>query len=265
VAKFGLPIHFPLPAACYDPSVRRHLSSSGSAAAVLALGGCAAGGVPLAPTTAAALHAPDLAADADPTVHGARLLPGDLTQAHVWGEAPGGGTRAIVAGIRVVDWPDGAIVAAEDRLPSKLTPVVNVPERMGGGFLFREGAHLWRSETWLGRARPIFTAPMNIGNVHVGLDRVYVRTVAAGLPEMLGAIDPRTGTPVDLGPIPASPALGTIAALDAWRAVAVTDLRGAELTLDAGSTWRPLPLPIEPTQLRVLADSIAIGGSDESR
>lgn len=231
-------------------------------APALAAGACAGtGGLQTAAVAPASLHAPDLVADADPTVRGARLLPIDLGQARTWGEAPGGSTRAIVAGLRVVDGPDGAIIAASDRLPSGVTGVVAVPERMGGGFLYTVGTHLWRSETWLGPARPVFTSPWPIGNVHAGLDRVYVRTQTGAL----GALDPRTGALMDLGPVPASPALGRIAALDAWRAVAVTDLRGVELTLDAGSTWRPLQLPIEPTEIRVEADSIVIAGLDESR
>jgi hypothetical protein len=260
--KFGLAIHFPLPAACYDPGVWRRLSVAAVFGLALATAACAApGGVPIAAPAPASLHAPGLIADADPTVRGARLLPIDLAQARTWGEAPGGGTRAVIAGLRVVDWPDGAIVAADDRLPSGVSGVTAVPERMGGGFLYVVGTHLWRSDTWLGAARPIFTAPWAIGNVHVGLDRVYVRTQTGAL----GALDPRTGALVDLGPVPASPALGRIAALDAWRAVAVSDLRGVELTLDAGSSWRPLPLPMEPTEIRVEADSIVIGGLDEAR
>jgi len=118
VAKFGLAIHFhgaPAPAhACYDPlvSVRPRRRLSAVALAALAVAACAGPGVvPTTPLPAAALHAPALSAEDDPTVHGARLLPADLTQAHSWGEAPGGGTRAIVAGVRFVDWPDGAMVA----------------------------------------------------------------------------------------------------------------------------------------------------------
>ncbi len=250
------------PSACYDPFVRPTRRRVFAWPVALGLAGCAGPGLsPAAAPPTVALHAPDLTAAVDPTVRGARLLPADLTQARTWGEAPGGGTRAIVAGVRFVDGPDGALVAAEDRLPSGVGAVTFVPERMGGGFLYVVGTHLWRSDTWLGPVRPLFTAPSLIGNVHVGLDRVYVRTQAGAV----GAVDPRTGALVDMGPLPASPGFGRMAALDAWRAVTVTDLRGAQLTLDAGSTWRPLPLPIEPTEVVTLADAIAIGGMDESR
>ena len=231
-----------------------------SAALVVLIGCAAAGGMPAARPSEGALHGTDLAADADPTVRGARLIPADLTQARAWGKEAGGGTRAMVAGVRVVDWPDGSIDAAEDRLPSAVSAVTTVPQRMGGGFLFTAGAHLWRADGWLSPARPVFTAAAAISNVHVGLDRVYVREQSGAL----GAIDPRSGALLDLGSIPGSPALGRIAALDAWRAVAVTDLRGAELTLDAGSTWRPLALPIEPSEVIALGDSLAIGGMDEA-
>ncbi len=80
--KFGLAIHFPLPAACYDPGVWRRPSAAAVLGLALATAACAApGGVPIAALAPASLHAPDLIADADPTVRGARLLPMSLAQA----------------------------------------------------------------------------------------------------------------------------------------------------------------------------------------
>jgi hypothetical protein len=194
----------------------------------------------------------------DVTVRGARILPESLDEGHVWGAAAGGGERLIVAGERVVSRADGAIEGAADRLPAAPTGVVEVPERMGGGFLFAMGSRLWRADTWLGRAEPLVSLPNNVVQVQVGLDRVYVRTLSGAL----FAIDPKLGKLVGLGPLPATPALGHMAALDAWRAVAIADLRGVLLTLDAGSTWRPLALPIEPADVVLLEDSIAVGGND---
>lgn len=226
--------------------------------ALLALvAGCAGAREAVAPTTpAASLRETGLAGAADAMVHGARLVPLRFAEARSWGTEPGGGLRAIVAGERVVTWGDGSIVASADRLPSAASSAVAVPERMGGGFLFAIGTHLWRSDAWLAPARPVFTSPNAISSVQIGLDRVYVRTQTGAI----AALDPREGAAMDLGPLPASPNVGRLAALDAWRAVALADLRGAMLTLDAGATWRALPLPIQPTDVLPLGDLLAIGG-----
>ncbi len=211
--------------------------------------------------TGAALRSQGLRGRGDPTVHGARLLPASLDEASVWGTAPGGGVREIVAGLRIVSSPGGDVVAASDRLPANPLIVIELPERLGGGFLLAIGAHLWAAPTWLGTATPIFTMPSAIGEVLVGLDRVYVRSPQGPLV----AIDPRNGASLDLGPLPASPRVSSIAALDAWRALAVADLRGVLLTLDAGSSWRPVPLPIEPARAAALDEAFSVAGFDRSR
>jgi len=210
---------------------------------------------------AAALRETGLSGAADAMVHGARLVPLRFAEARTWGTEPGGGTRAIVAGERVVTWGDGSIVASADRLPGAASSVVDVPQRMGGGFLFAIGTHLWRSDSWLAPARPVFTSPVAIAGVQVGLDRVYIRTQTGAIV----AVDARQGTVMDLGPLPASPNVGRLAALDAWRAVAVADVRGAMLTLDAGATWRALPLPIQPSDVLALGDLLAVGGMNAAR
>jgi hypothetical protein len=232
--------------------------------AVVALGvaaGCAGSqagvhvGAPERGLRQTGVRAPD-----DVTVKGARILPEAMSEGRGWGEGPGGGALAIVAGLRVVTWPDGAIAAASDRLPAAPSTVVEVPERMGGGYLFATDSRLWRADTWLGRATPLLTTPGPIGELQIGLDRMYVKTAQGALL----AFDPQHGVLGSLGPLPDTPSHGRMVALDAWRAVAVADLRGAMLTLDAGSTWRPLALPIEATDVKALSDGIAVGGLDES-
>ncbi len=196
----------------------------------------------------------------DPTVRGARLVPASLEEAHAWGTAPGGSVRAIVAGLRIASSPSGDVLAASDRLPANPSAVSELPDRLGGGFLMALGPHLWSAKTWLGPAAPLFTMPAPIAEVLVGLDRVYLRSAQGPLV----AIDPRTGTTLDLGPLPSSPRVASIAALDAWRAIAVADLRGALLTLDAGSSWRPVALPIEPTRVVASGEAFSVGGLDRS-
>jgi hypothetical protein len=206
------------------------------------------------------LHLGSVAAPRDPTVRPSRLLPESLESAARWGRDAAGGERATVVGLRVLAFPSGAMVAAPDRLPSAPTAVVTVPDRMGGGFLLAQGTQLWRASSWLAAASPVFASSTQIAQVLVGLDRVYVRGSRGGLT----AIDPRSGTVLDLGSVPPTPTLTRIAALDAWRAIALADLRGGLVTLDAGSTWRPLTLPFAPGEVVPLANSFLVTGADEN-
>ena len=199
-------------------------------------------------------------ASVDPTVHPARLLPETVDQTTTYGAEAGGGARVITAGLRVVTSPKGAIVAAEDRLPQPPQSTIALPERLGGGFLFVIGTTLWRADHWLGPAKPIFASASPMQAVVPGLDRVYVRAQSSVI-----ALDGRTGQVLDLGPWPASPYVASYAAADGWRAAAVTDLRGVVATFDAGATWRTLDLPIEPKEVVVSSDSLAIGGFEGGR
>jgi hypothetical protein len=196
----------------------------------------------------------------DPTVRPARLLPTVVDESGAFGLEAGGGLRAITSGLRVVTSPNGGIVAAEDRFPLPPQTTTALPERLGGGFLFVIASSIWRADRWLGPARPIFTSYQTIQSIIPGLDRVYVRAQNAML-----AIDGRTGEVLDLGPWPAGPQVTSYAAVDGWRAAAVTDLRGVVATFDAGATWRPLDLPLEPKLAVVSSDTIAIGGFEQGR
>ena len=189
------------------------------------------------------------------------LLPANLQEARFWGEEPGGAQRAVVAGVRILMRPDGTLAAAANRLPASPSSVVRIPERLGGGFVYVLGSQLWRSQTWLGESGPIFATPAAIDCAFVGLDRLYVRFS----PGSLAALDPRSGRLRELGPLPSAPHFGQLVALDAWRALAVADLRGALVTADAGASWHPVALAREPSHVVALKDVFGITTLDADR
>lgn len=188
-------------------------------------------------------------------------MPATLQEARFWGAEPGGGERAVVAGVRVVVHADGSLAVAADRLPGSPSSVAPIPERLGGGFVYILGSQLWRSQTWLGDVAPIFTASSTIDRAFVGLDRIYLRLS----PGSLAALDPRSGRLRELGPLPSAPHFGQLVALDAWRALVIADLRGALVTADAGASWHPVSLPLEPYEVVGLEDAFRVTAVDAGR
>ena len=168
-------------------------------------------------------------------------MPEQLDGSEPWGTEPGGGVRALAGGVRLIARPDGTLLVATDLLPGGPWKEVEVPERLGGGMLFAAGSRVWRAATWLGPLRLLAVGSAPVEQVLVGLDRIYLRFG----PGTLAALDPRDGSPMALGPLPAAPWLASVSAQDAWHATAIADLRGALVTEDAGSTWRPAPRPAE--------------------
>jgi hypothetical protein len=233
----------------------------GSFVVVCILSGCAGREGPQAAAPRGNLRALGVTGLADPTVKGARILPENVDEGGVYGTEAGGGVRGLVAGMRVVSAPTGAVYAAPDRLPMVPSQVVALPERFGGGFLFQIGTSIWRADRWLAPAQAIFASSTPIQKIVLGLDRVYVR----GPNNTYTAFDPRTGARGDLGAWPASPFVGGFAAMDGWRAVAVTDLRGVVATFDAGATWRPLGIHLDRADVISAGDSLAVGGTDPTR
>ncbi len=234
--------------------------TSGMVALALLAAACASG--PSRRTAEmSGFRAGSVGAGADPTVRPARLFPETVDERTSYGTEAGGGTRLIVSGLRIVSSSKGAIVAAEDRLPGPPQITMPLPERLGGGFLFVIGTTLWRTDRWLGPAKPIFTSPQAVHAVMPGLDRVYLLHG----PGAVIALDGRSGQVLDLGPWPSSPFVADYAAADGWRAAAVADMRGVVATFDAGATWRTLSLPMQASQVVASGDSIAIGGLDAAR
>src|SRR4051794_32051581 len=105
--------------------------------ALIAVLGLACGsGAPARSPDGGAFRVAGVGASADPTVRNARLFPETVDEAQGYGTEPGGGVRAITAGLRVVTTHEGSIAIAGERLPQTPQLTTPLPERLGGGFLF---------------------------------------------------------------------------------------------------------------------------------
>jgi hypothetical protein len=176
-------------------------------------------------------------------VNPARLFPDVGTGSSGVISREGDGSRQlIVAGIRVLDHPDGSMERAREVLPGGPARVVTVPSRLGGGLLIYVAAggstQLWRAKGWLDRLEPLGEIWGTVGDIVPGFDRLYARLTTGDIK----AIDPVSGRQMSLGPLPRATRIGQLSFADAWRAVAVVDFRGALATFDAGLTWRPVPV-----------------------
>lgn len=236
--------------------------SFASFAALVALGAaaaCAPHAASPADQSTLALAAPAKPLDKPPSEP--HVVPVEYDAAHRFGFEAGRGLRTMTAGVRILNLPGGGVLAASQVFSQPPSQTVSVPPRMGGGFLFVVGSVVWRADEWLGPLRPIYTSPVGITRVFIGLDRAYVRT--SSMTHL--AFEPKSGAPLDLGPWPPSPFVGSYAAADGWRAVAITDLRGAVVTLDAGSTWKPLALQAQARDVSLVGDALVISGIDATR
>ena len=204
----------------------------------LAVQACTSAPVTSTPVVATAGGRVHVRAKDDPTVHGARLVPETFDLAAATVDASGA-ARGIVQGVRFVSRVRGSVMTADERIDDPQS-TLTLPARLGGGVLFVNGDTIYRADDWLAHPKAIFRSLRGIDGVFAGLDRVYVRTnVGAHI-----GMDPRTGAPLDLGPWPSDPSIGAFVALDGWRAVALTNVRGVVGTSDAGRTWEALDVPI---------------------
>ncbi|MEO8873992.1 MAG: hypothetical protein ABI461_00265, partial [Polyangiaceae bacterium] len=201
-----------------------------------------------------------------PFVQFAHLVPqvvGEGSATATWNlpVEPGGGIRTLQSGVRLVNLSDGAVMSADEAFVATPKTVVPVPDRMGGGFLYLLGSStVWRSDRWLGHARPLFESGEPLNDIIVGLDRIYLES-GKGSEQ---AIDPRTGAVLDLGAWPPAPYVGAYAAMDGWRAVAAADLRGVIATFDAGASWHPLPISLQTTEIKPFGSGVVVTGVDDS-
>lgn len=241
----------------------------GSSALALVAVACAhgatrEGATPTPPKAEAAAPTDVAEAFFAPIVRPARLAPARVDTRRTYG-VERRGVRAMTAGLRLIVGADGSALTSTERFSSAPREVLALPERLGGGFLFvlpattGRGESLLRADDWLEPAREIRTSPTNVERLMIGLDRVYVRSSG-----VLAAIDAATGRELDRGPLPPSPFVADVATADAWRAVAVEDLRGVVATFDAGATWRSVDVPGRVTRALATRSGIVVGDSPSS-
>lgn len=236
------------------------LVSVGALAAACASGaGCGGAPPPAAAPAAKGTAAPSASASAaakapksmDPPgvvgmVSGAFLVPELMPERGVFMREEGH-KKMLVDRMRLVVHEDGSIERAAELLPSSYAAATALPSRLGGGYLFHASSggatQLWRTATWLGKLEPLTQISPAAEEIIAGFDRLYVRMQSS---TVLRAVDPQSGAPLPLGPLPPSVAYGQLAFADGWRAVVDTDLRGPLVTFDAGTTWKALDLPERP-------------------
>ena len=131
---------------------------------------------------------------------------------------------------------------------------LEVPERLGGGWLFVVGREVWSTPGWLQRPKRLFEFSAT-PRVYVGMATLVAqepwRPPVAFRPD--GQVVPLTGWPE-------SPAIADLAARDATHAAVVADLRGLAVTEDGGTTWREIPSTRTPIGVRVAAGGYLVHG-----
>ena len=160
----------------------------------------------------------------------------------VVGEEKDGSRRIVSYGLRLLARADGAIELAREYLPAaRSVRVVELPARLGGGFLFyvqsSSATLFFRSRTFTGDLEPFARLDFEAEQVIAGFDRLYV---IAHHPDRIVALDAEKGTAQSLGSLPASPSYGKMAFVDAWFGAVSVPLRGALVSFDAGVSWHSL-------------------------
>ena len=201
-----------------------------------------------------------------PTVRGAsqaspapRLFPptrgAGATEA---GTEHAGSRRLLAFGLRVVEHPDGSLEVGDELLPAaRGARVLELPARLGGGFLFwiisSSGTLIYRATSWTAALQPLAQLDFEVERLVPGFDRLLV------LPRRdadYRALDVETGQPVPPLGLPIAPAYGSMAFVDGWFGAVQVPLRGVLLSFDAGASWHPLPLPV--TSFETAGESLSL-------
>lgn len=223
---------------------RRRLASLGASALVIAAGCAGERAARSAPP--AAPHRPTATSKTPELVTKPRVFLRGSAGVSDERELPPDGRRAwIDGGMRLLERPDGTLAAADQLLPAEPgARSAPLPARLGGGFLFYSTGGgrtlMWRAESWAGALQPLANLAFDVADLVPGFDRLYLVARTSG--EVL-ALDPRSGAPMGLGPLPPAPAYGQLAFTDGWLGAADVPLRGVLATFDAGQSWHPIGLP----------------------
>lgn len=152
-----------------------------------------------------------------------------------------GARLRLVDGLRFVIAADGTMERASDVLPSDRVQVVELPDRLGGGYLWHTrsqgGWRAWRSRTWTSVAAAFAGLSEDVADVVPGFDRLYLRLRSR---DAVVALDASSGESVDLGPLPRAAGYASLAFVDAWFGAVEVPLLGILVTFDAGASWRRL-------------------------
>lgn len=157
-----------------------------------------------------------------------------------------GSRRLLALGLRVVEHPDGSLEVGDELIPAaRSARFAELPERLGGGFLFwvvsSSVTLLYRARSWTAKLEPVAQLDFEVDRLVPGFDRLLV------LPRRdsdYRALDLETGKPAPPIGLPAAPAYGSMAFVDGWFGAVQVPLRGVLLSFDAGASWHPLSLPV---------------------
>ena len=86
--------------------------------------------------------------------------------------------RVIVSGLRTERASDGELLVARELIPGSDEPSsLELPERLGGGFLFYtagSSTQIFRAKSWTAPLEPLATVEMRADRIEAGFDRLYL-------------------------------------------------------------------------------------------
>ena len=189
----------------------------------------------------------------------ARISPPRLVALACDGES-GLPRQAACGGLRQLTSPTGATQVATEWLPSRgSVEALSVPDRLGGDLLILQRqpfqTNLWRASDYTSPVRPVAAVSLDVDQVAMGFDRVYLLDRKAN---ELVALDAATGQRLDRGTLPYSVAPRSLAFLNDRVAAIETEVRGVLVTKDAGKTWTPLDLDVTSPAIELDGDHFVI-------
>lgn len=167
-------------------------------------------------------------------------------------------TGLLVDGVRVI--ASGMHMRASNEVAATaLTAALEVPRRLGGGFLFHNDTSIYHSDRFDGKLKPLAYFPEgHIHAIELGFDRVLVRS-SDGQRWMLKL---PTGERVALEP----PGLAEIATRDDGLGLVMTDTARLLATRDSGKSWRDVTSQLRgtPATIEVREDAIYVTSQEDT-